>query len=145
MKPPLNFDGSKFALKFGLNAIPPSPDFWIDANGDFQCPSLPNLTETDLLDCIADAPSPYQVFVMPLKAPAIYVEDIFVSSRKIKDDPDEALDEAFLESEKAHGEPKSLDLISRSTAKNVMALRQRVRDLESLIDKLEKRIKKLEK
>ena len=92
-----------------------------------------------------EPPPTEEIFNLPIRTPAVYADGIFVSSRKIKDDPDEALDEAVLESEKEHGTPKSLDLISRSTAKNVVALRQKVRYLEDLVDKLEKRIKKLEK
>jgi len=84
-----------------------------------------------------------QVFVLPIRTPAVYAEDIFVSSRKINDDADEALDEAILESEKAHGEPKSLDLIARSTVKKVSELKQKIVDLEDKIDKLDKRLKKL--
>ena len=79
-----------------------------------------------------------QTFEIPIQAPAIYVEDIFVSSRKIKDDPDEAFAEVEFESEKPHGEPKSLDLIARSHTRMI-------RKLQNENDKLEKRLKKLEK
>ena len=52
--PPLNFDGSKFAAKYGLDVTA----FWIDTQGFFQCPLLPDLTDADLADCIADPAIP---------------------------------------------------------------------------------------
>lgn len=112
MNKPTNFDGAKFAAKYNLD---PFRDFYDDGNGNIICPSLPNLSDADLLDCVTDPPSPYEVFKKPIVAPAIYADDIFVSSRKIKDDPEEAFAEALVETGKAQGEPKSLDLISRST------------------------------
>lgn len=137
---PNNFDGAKFALKYNLRE---RGDFHDDGHGYLICPTLPNLTNDDLLDCIIDPPPTEQIFALPIRTPAVYAEDIFVSSRKINDDADEALDEAILESGKAHGEPKSLDLIARSTVKKVSELKQKIVDLEDKIDKLDKRLKKL--
>ena len=45
---PYNFDGTQFAEFYGLSTGPVSGDFWIDGNGFFHCPSLPDLTEDDL-------------------------------------------------------------------------------------------------
>jgi hypothetical protein len=52
MKPPKDFDGARFAEKYSLA----KEDFHIDGNGDFQCPSLPNLKDNDLLDCLLGPP-----------------------------------------------------------------------------------------
>ena len=79
-----------------------------------------------------------QVFVLPIRTPAIYAEDIFVSSRKIKDDPDEAFLEAITESEKPHGQDKSLDLITRSQTKIIKELLRQITALEKRVKKLEK-------
>lgn len=51
-KIPVNFDGEKIRIKYNF---PPSERglFWVEA-GDLICPSLPNLTDADLLDCIVD-------------------------------------------------------------------------------------------
>ena len=48
MKIPNNFDGAKFAEKYNLE----KSHLWIDGNGEFQCPSIPKLKESDLSDCI---------------------------------------------------------------------------------------------
>lgn len=50
---PHNFDGEKFAKKYNLD---PFGDFYDDGKGNIICPSLPNLTDTDLLDCLLDPP-----------------------------------------------------------------------------------------
>jgi len=139
---PANFDGQKFASKYNLD---PFTDFYSDGNGNLICPSLPNLTDADLLDCITDPPSQYEVFKKPIQTPALYAEDIFVSSRKVKDDPDEAFEEAKQETRKPKGQPKSLDLISRSTLKALEQSREKIKELEQTIAALEKRLKKLEK
>lgn len=48
IKIPIDFDGEKFAEKYALDPI---NDFWSD--GEFlHCPSLPDLTDDDLLDCL---------------------------------------------------------------------------------------------
>jgi len=83
----------------------------------------------------------YQDFSLPIKTPAVYAEDIYVSSRKIKDDPDEALAEALTEAKKARGEPKSLDLISRSTLR---ALEHAMKEIDKLrldVEQLKKKVK----
>lgn len=46
---PADFDGAKFTDKFDLDIH----DFHIDGD-QLSCPSLPNLTEADLLDCVVD-------------------------------------------------------------------------------------------
>ena len=139
---PDNFDGAKFAQKYNLN---PFTDFYSDGNGNLICPSLPDLTDADLLDCLTDPPSPYAVFDTPIQTPALYAEDIFVSSRYIKDDPEEAFQEALQESQKQKGQPKSLDLISRSMLKALEKSRDEIKELKKTVDALEKRLKKLEK
>jgi len=132
---PNNFDGAKFALKYNLRE---RGDFHDDGHGYLICPTLPNLTNDDLLDCIIDPPPSEQVFALPIRTPAIYAEDIFVSSRKIKDDPDEAFLEAITESEKPHGQDKSLDLITRSQTKIIKELLRQIAALEKRVKKLEK-------
>jgi len=135
LKIPNNFDGAKFALKYNLRE---RGDFHDDGNGNLICPTLPNLKNDDLLDCIIDPPPSEQVFALPIRTPAIYAEDIFVSSRKIKDDPDEAFLEAITESEKPHGQDKSLDLITRSQTKIIKELLRQIAALEKRVKKLEK-------
>lgn len=49
--------------------------------------------------------------------PVLYVSDLFVSSPKINDDPEKALDKAIAEMEKGEGNPKSIALIALSLAK----------------------------
>lgn len=92
---PVNFDGAKFAAKYNLD---PFKDFWDDGKGNIIYPSLPNLTNADLLDCIVDPPNPYTEFDKPIKAP-----DFIVATPPIKDNPEEALDEAVAEMEKGEG------------------------------------------
>ena len=43
-----NFDGQRFANKYGLS----ENDFYLLKNGKLFCPSLPDLTEADIADCI---------------------------------------------------------------------------------------------
>lgn len=45
---PVNFSGQKFAIKYNLD---PLTDFRVEDDILF-CPSLPNLTDSDLLDCV---------------------------------------------------------------------------------------------
>jgi len=85
------------------------------------------------------------IFQLAIATPALYAQDIFVSSRKVKDDPDEAFEEAKQETRKPKGEPKSLDLISRSTLKALEQSREKIKELEQTIAALDKRLKKLEK
>ena len=82
-----------------------------------------------------------EIFVLPIRAPAVYADDIYVSSRDIKDNPDEAFAEALAETKKSKGQPKSLDLISRSTLK---ALEHAMKEIERLsldVEQLKKKIK----
>lgn len=125
-KIPINFDGAKFAAKYDLD---PFKDFY-DSKGELICPSLPDLTDDDLLDCLADPLSKVEIFSKPIRTPALYADDVYVSSRDIKDDPDEAFVEAKAETEKSKGAPKSLDLISRSTLKAVEKAREEIGDLK---------------
>lgn len=84
-----------------------------------------------------------EIFAKPIVTPAVYADDIFVSSRNIKDDPDEAFAEALAETGKTKGEPKSLDLIARSTLKAVQNERKKIKALEATIKELDDRLKKL--
>ena len=69
-------------------------------------------------------------FKLPLRAPSITVDDIFVESRDIKDDPNEAFAEALAEAGKAKGQAKSLDLIVRSMLRKIEQLEKRLSKLE---------------
>lgn len=73
--------------------------------------------------------------------PTLIVEDILVQSRDIKDDPDEALAEALAETGKAKGEPKSLDLITRSTLKALEHAMKEIKKLRLEVDQLKKKVK----
>lgn len=126
-KIPANFDGAKFATKYNLD---PFKDFYDNGKGEIVCPSLPDLVDADLLDCIADPLPDKETFSRPIQAPAVYADDIFVSSRDIKDDPDEAFVEAINETKKSKGHPKSLDLIARSTLKALEKAREEIGDLK---------------
>lgn len=84
-------------------------------------------------------------YVLPIRTPALYADDVYVSSRDIKDNPDEAFAEAIAETEKAKGKPKSLDLISRSTLKAVEKAREEIGDLKQKIKTMEDDIKDLKK
>lgn len=139
------FDGAKFGIKFLPNFNPDIPDnrFWFDGEDFLVCPSLPD--NVDISDCQVDPPSPYEIFEKPIQTPALYAQDIFVSSRKVKDDPDEAFEEARQETLKPKGQPKSLDLISRSTLKALEQSREKIKELEQTIAALDKRLKKFEK
>lgn len=135
---PDNFDGAKFAAKYNLD---PFRDFYDNGNGEIVCPSMPDLVDADLLDCLADPLPDKEIFSRPIQAPAVYAEDIYVSSRDIKDDPNEALAEALTETKKRKGEPKSLDIISRSTLK---ALEHAIKEIDKLrleVERLKKKIK----
>jgi hypothetical protein len=46
---PLNFDGQKFMKKFGVDYH----SFYVNEDGLF-CPSLPDLTEEDIADCVTE-------------------------------------------------------------------------------------------
>lgn len=82
-----------------------------------------------------EAPQTEEIIQRPIRTPALYADDVFVSSRKIKDDPDDAFDEAMAETSK-DGQPKSLDLISRSTLKALEQAREHIKDLrQKLKDK----------
>lgn len=115
-------------------------------NGDVEIQSRPDIAAIIAAHDPTPDPLPEkEIFLRPIQAPALYAEDVFVSSRDVKDDPDEAFIEAKAETEKAKGEPKSLDLISRSTLKAVEKAREEIKALEATVKDLEKRLKKLEK
>lgn len=78
-----------------------------------------------------------------LNPPVLTVSDVIVQSRDINADADTAFEEAKAESDKGKGEPKSLDLISRSTLKavekareDIKELKQKLKDRTDEIDKL---------
>lgn len=79
---------------------------------------------------VDEIPPENKRFFTQIETPALYAQDIFVTSRDIKDDPDEAFVEAKAETEKSKGAPKSLDLISRSTLKAVEKAREEIGDLK---------------
>lgn len=84
---------------------------------------------------------PNKKYFVPIETPALYAEDIFVSSRDIKDSPDEALAEALTETKKARGEPKSLDLISRSAIKILEHAMKEIKNLRLEVDQFKKKVK----
>lgn len=84
---------------------------------------------------------PNKKYFVPIETPALYAEDVFVSSRDIKDDPLEALAEALTETKKGKGKPKSLDMIARSTLK---ALEHAMKEIDKLrldVEQLKKKVK----
>jgi hypothetical protein len=83
IKIPQDFDGQKFINKFGVGLH----DFRVDENG-LHCPSLPNLTEADIADCVTDWDKYYAK--KPHKAP-ISQEDEFQDEQA--DEYDESYDE----------------------------------------------------
>ena len=80
-----------------------------------------------------------------LNPPVLTVSDVIVQSRDINADADSAFEEAKAESDKGKGEPKSLDLISRSTLKALEKAREEIAELKTTLKELEKRLAKLEK
>lgn len=48
IKAPANFDSTKFMAFYNLPGDPRAGAFWIDSQGFFQCPALPNLTQEEL-------------------------------------------------------------------------------------------------
>lgn len=80
-----------------------------------------------------------------LTPPVLTVSDVIVQSRDINADADTAFEEAKAESDKGKGEPKSLDLIARSTLKALEKAREEIAELKTTLKELEKRLAKLEK
>ena len=111
-------------------------------NGDVEIPSRPDIAAIIAAHDPTPDPLPEkEIFLRPIQAPAVYADDIYVSSRDIKDNPDEAFAEALAETKKSKGQPKSLDLISRSTLK---ALEHAMKEIERLsldVEQLKKKIK----
>lgn len=93
---PDNFNGAKFAQKYNLD---PMKDFWSDGV-NLICPSLPNLTDNDLLDCIGDTFPTEEKFPTPISAPVVkagqYMEsaEYFLLSPKPQDTKDKAIAKA---------------------------------------------------
>lgn len=96
----------------------------------------------DRIDVDADVvPPENEKYFVPIETPALYADDVFVSSRDIKDDPLEALAEALNETKKEKGEPKSLDIIARSTLR---ALEHAMKEIDKLrldVEQLRKKVK----
>lgn len=133
LKKPINFDGAKFAKKYNLD---PFKDFCDDGKGNIICPSLPNLTDADFLDCVVDPPLNHIPFEKPILAP-----DFIVATPKIKDDPLEALQEAITESKRGEGQNKSLGLILLSVTKYIEQLHEEIEAMKTEIAELKKRVK----
>lgn len=110
-KKPDNFDGIKFCKKYNLTVN----DFYAE-DGDLICPSLPNLKDKDLQDCVTAYEKPtVHEFDLPIKAP-----DFVFTTPNVNENPELALDEAIAEMENMeNGEVsyKSIALISLSVAK----------------------------
>lgn len=141
----VQFDGTSADIQGIISQLESSGYFvldvryskWIDNNGE----------ETgNRIDVEVDTIQPEnRRFFVPIETHALYADDVFVSSRDIKDDPDEAFTEALDETKKSKGQPKSLDLISRSTLKALEKARREIDELKAAIKELEKTVKKLEK
>lgn len=76
------------------------------------------------------------VYGYPIQAP-----DFLVATPPIKDNPDEALDEAIAEMEKGEGVPKSLALIALSLAKSAKREREENRVMKAEIEELKEKVK----
>src|SRR5512140_3695711 len=63
---PPNFDGKKFMEKFNIRD---AHTFWIE-RGLLYCPSLPDLTEADIADCVTDLARKERVDARQLAAKA---------------------------------------------------------------------------
>lgn len=116
---PEDFDGEKFAKKYNLD---PFTDFRDDGKGNIICPSLPNLTDADLLDCIVDPPSPFIKFDKPVLAP-----DFIVATPPINPDPEQALLDAIAEMEKGEGSPKSLYIMLGGVTKYLKSKKDKLK------------------
>lgn len=71
---PNNFNANKFAEFYGLSSEPYSGDYWIDGNGFFQCPALPDLTEDDLAQFTSIPPEPPATIEQEIAALKLVVE-----------------------------------------------------------------------
>jgi len=69
-------------------------------------------------------------------APILYVSDLFMSTPKINDDPEKALDEAIAEAEKGQGEPKSIAKISLSFARYLKHLEEWKKKADKKLEKI---------
>lgn len=113
-KKPDNFDGIKFCKKYNLTVN----DFYAE-DGDLICPSLPNLKDKDLQDCVTAYEKPtVHEFDLPIKAP-----DFVFATPKVNENPELALDEAIAEMNKGLGTDKSLALMVFSLTKYIEAKR----------------------
>lgn len=105
-----------------------------------------NKTQSQPLDYTSAQPEKTkEVFALPIETPAVYAEDIFVSSRDINPDPDKAFAEALEEGNKGKGVPKSLDHITRSMLRKMERQEEEIKQLKEEIKQLKKDIKRLEK
>lgn len=124
---PNNFDGRKFAEKYNLGI----DDFWDDGAGQIICPSMPSLTDDDLLDCVTVWVSPsYQEFDKPIKAP-----DFLIASPEPEEDAVMALEAVSRENKKRKETAKTLGGMVRNMA---VVIEEQDKIIKSLIQEVEK-------
>jgi len=70
---PERFSGQVFADKYGLDSA--GDDFFI-IDGELLCAALPNLKESDLLDCVSVGPEPITEMIYDLEGLLARVEDL---------------------------------------------------------------------
>lgn len=127
---PADFDGEKFAKKYNLD---PFKDFCDDGKGHIICPSLPNLTDADLLDCVTVwvwVSPPYQEFDKPIKAP-----DFLIASPEPETNAVMALEAVSSENKKRKGTAKTLGGMVRNMA---VVIEEQDKLIKSLIQEVEK-------
>jgi hypothetical protein len=106
----------------------------IEYNDTQHTGAKPTLKECEAIWIIIEkepVPNPETVFDLPLRTPAVYAADYFVSSPRVKDDPLEAIRDAINGAVK---KDKSIALIVLSLAKGMIYLLD-------YIDKTDKRLK----
>jgi len=130
---------TKELMRAGIQTCGCSSDGIVWAmDGMTQIQMLPDVAAVIAAHDPTESQQPTEViFDLPIRAPSITVGDLFVESRNIKDDPDEAMDEAMAEADKGKGKAKSLDLIARSSLRMIDKLRRQVAVLEKRLDKLD--------
>ena len=125
---PADFDGEKFAKKYNLD---PFKDFYDNGKGLIICPSLPNLTDADLLDCVTIWVSPpYQEFDKPIKAP-----DFLIASPEPEENAVMALEAVSRENKKQKGTAKIIGGMVRNMA---VVIEEQDKLIKSLIQEVEK-------
>ena len=94
---------------------------WMNENGE----------ETgDRIDIEVETIQPQnKKYFVPIETPALYADDVFVSSRDIKDDPDpeKALLNAIAEMEKGAGNPKSLYIMLGGVTKYLKSKKNKLK------------------